>query len=385
MKLTKDDIQLKAETTWEEAGRRGTIAMATGTGKSKIFINRLKKQEPGDYQAFLAVPTEAMRDYNWRGEFAKWGALEIFDKHVLAECYASMHKIKGHHFKIVCLDEGHRLTPLSFQFFQNNTIEEIIVLTATPPKKLEKIELLSQIAPIVFSYSLQEAVDDGIVSPFVIKVVQTYLDNTERYLEVGTGEHTYMQTEYQRYRTLTNSMTKLKVKSKAYKHRVFERARVIYNSISKTKLAEQLIATQLQEPSRGLIFCGSIAQATKLCPYSYHSGNKNIPATGDTYLKQFKNLEINKLSCVQSLNEGMDLPMMDKAIVTQVKRDELHLIQQIGRIIRFREDHQAEIWLIQALYTSDEEWVNNALLSFDSSIITYYSQKSLETNEIQIN
>ena len=48
---------------------------------------------------------------------------------------------------------------------------------------------------------------------------------------------------------------------------------------------------------------------------------------------------------------------------------EIGVTKLIGRIIRFREGHQAVIYILVAKGTKDEAWLEKALMSFDSKTI----------------
>ena len=68
----------------------GMVAMATGSGKSRVAVEVAKYyfNPEHDYHAALLVPTEKLRDENWKEEFEKWEARNIW-KHTERLCYAS--------------------------------------------------------------------------------------------------------------------------------------------------------------------------------------------------------------------------------------------------------------------------------------------------------
>ena len=87
------------------------LAMATGSGKSKIPILYAQKNKHKVKKIALIVPTERLRDEDWHNEFIKWGAEEIWSN-VTRLCYASAHKIKKEEFDLVILDRHlSRLNP----------------------------------------------------------------------------------------------------------------------------------------------------------------------------------------------------------------------------------------------------------------------------------
>ena len=86
------------------------------------------------------------------------------------------------------------------------------------------------------------------------------------------------------------------------------RMRFIYNLKSKTKVAKYMLEKMISRDERTLIFAGSIATAEKLESNSFHS-----KSNGKAFDK-FMNKEINRLSSVKSLNEGVNIPDLDNAL-----------------------------------------------------------------------
>jgi superfamily II DNA or RNA helicase len=366
--MTKDDVQQKAIIVWNES-KRGLLAMATGTGKSKIAIDEAKREhkiEKTSFKAILIVPTTKLRDVTWAEEFTKWKALGtwiVMDKY----CYASIAKIKGKSYDLVILDEAHYLTEANYKFFKQNKIKNIMALTATPPEDPVKRALLDTIAPVVFRYKLEEAETDGLIAPFNITVIEFPLDTSRKNIKSGTKTKPFMQTEKAKYDYLCTKISRMyysNVSADVKKWAYFDRMRFIYNLPSKTRLAQQVIKNRMS--GRYLVFGGSIDQINTLMhPYVYHS------KTVDTYYNKFLNKEISSLGAVKALNEGQNIPDLDMILVVQLNSKELDIIQRIGRVVRWREGHTAEVIILIASGTKDEEWLQKALQGFDESKITF--------------
>ena len=143
--------------------------------------------------------------------------------------------------------------------------------------------------------------------------------------------------------------------------------RAIYNLESKTNIAKMALG-QLDQDDRTLVFCGTVEQAEKISEYTYHSKNKKQSKVN---LDKFINKEINEISCVKRLNEGENLPDLDKAIIVQLNSQEKDLVQRIGRLIRYRPGHMAHILILVAKDTQDEVWLSSALENIDKSIIDF--------------
>ena len=72
---------------------------------------------------------------------------------------------------------------------------------------------------------------------------------------------------------------------------------------------------------------------------------------------------------MESLNEGENIPNLDAVIIEAFNSKPLNLIQRIGRVVRIRDNHKANIYILVSKETQQEEWLNNALSSLDSSNI----------------
>jgi len=145
---------------------------------------------------------------------------------------------------------------------------------------------------------------------------------------------------------------------------------VLYDLKSKTELAKYMLDNIINHNLRLLIFCGSIKQAETLCDYTYHS------KTTDEHLNMFVNKKINRLACVQALNEGHNIPKVDAALIVQLNSNDKDLIQRIGRVIRLRDGHKANIWILSTIDTQDEKWVDKALSNFNN--IVYINEKNIK-------
>lgn len=373
MKRTKNEVQQEGLAAFKAHNSKGILAMATGTGKSKIAIDYCVELHKDNFElrVLIVVPTEKLRDVNWKNEFDKWDASFIWNNNVERSCYKSINKIQGEVFDLVVLDEGHNITELNSQFFQQNTVHSVMVLTATPPTDEVKIRILEELSlDIVYRVTLDQAVEWGLVSPYKIKIVKVSLDTAHKYIKAGTKDNPFWTTESNHYYYLTKKFRNAVAKGSNVQKSVLNRMHFIYGLKSKTDAAKLLLEYVIPKEERTLIFAGTTAQADELCEHRFHS-NQTKEESKDFDL--FASGQINRLSSVRALNEGHNIDALDNALIIQVNSNELHLIQRIGRIIRYREDHEGSIYIIVSRGTVDEDWLNKALLesTIDESNIEY--------------
>lgn len=379
----KNTVQSEAYREWHKWNNSwGLIAAATGVGKSRIALiaaSWIVEQKP-NARILICVPTERLRDKNWEEEFRKWKMIRVYNKNVTRVCHVSMSKIEKETYDMVIFDEAHNITEMNSTFFKKNTIHTAMCLTATPSSDPLKKLLLTECGfKTVYSLSLDIAVKLRLVSPYEITIIETRLESSKKTVPGGSKEKPFLNTELNQYNYLTNTVNKLMFnKSKTPKEqavvqfRVIARMHFIYNLQSKMEAAENVIRN-LPKDERTLIFCSNIAQAEKLCSDTYHS------QTDDTALKSFMKGDINTLSCVQSLNEGHNIPVkVDNAVVVQINSSDRTLVQRIGRVLRYKKGHVAKIILIVCVETVDENWLFKAIAGLDESKITRVRYKNLE-------
>ena len=367
-------VQEEAKQAVIDNGGKGMIAMATGAGKSRVAVELAKHYAAPSLFAYkeiaVIVPTEKLRDENWKEEFYKWGAAVEWSA-VTGLCYASGSKIVNRDFGLAILDEGHNITELSSEFFINNNVKRTVLLTATPPEDKVKKQILSDLdINLVYELTLDQAVRLGFVAPYKITVVSVALDNTTKNIPGGTKLKPFMTTESAAYayhcKAIQQAMfDKTPSGRKRHQFAILRRMQFIYKIPSKTEVIKFLLEKVIPQDDRSLIFCGSIEQAEAVCPNRYHS------KSGDKAYNAFKAEEINRLSCVKAINEGHNFPGVDSGIVGQLNSKEKDLVQRIGRLIRYRPGHEAHLYIVVSESTQDEKWLENAVENLDQSKIEY--------------
>jgi len=105
-----------------------------------------------------------------------------------------------------------------------------------------------------------------------------------------------------------------------------------------------------------------------MCNYSVHSNNID----SDENLQLFKEGMIEKLSCVNQLNEGINIPELRSAIIMHSFGNERKLCQKLGRTLRLNPNEISTTHVLCYKNTVDEQWVNEALKDLDENKIKYF-------------
>lgn len=406
VQLMKDVRQGEALSAWLATGKsnstgscRGTIAGVTGFGKTKVAIEALmaffKTGELDDWlntyeqkPVILAVPTEELRDVTWADEVKKfYGAdgFKMFQKYVLPVCYASLNKVKCNGLLFIG-DEIHNMTENNTREFNNGFfVNHVIGLSATPPdpkRDATKAAIIEALAPVVYTYTYEDALRDGVISDFEVYVVPVMLDYTRKYIEAGKKDNRFWTTESAAYAFANKQLKKAfamppgKAKEAMFKFASMNRMHLIYKMESKIETAAKLIKHfHVSDPNkRSLIFDATIARLQKLMPaeLTFHFESKD-----DSALKKFMSKESRVLGAVKALNEGVNTPDVDYEFILQVNSNSRHTVQRIGRSIRFKEGHKTRVFILEQQGTQDVNWVMEAIKDIPPQLVFRKTLKEL--------
>ena len=128
---------------------------------------------------------------------------------------------------------------------------------------------------------------------------------------------------------------------------------VVYRAQSRIAYAINLIIKYHQKGNKILVMCQRIEQVQELSkmlvsiPHiQFHSAKKDD-------LEKYKSGQVRLCLSVGMLREGFDDPSTDVGIIVSTSITESFNIQSVGRIIRFKPDKEAKIFILVANNTSD--------------------------------
>jgi len=360
--MSKDQIQSEVVDEIIKHNGHGGLQIATGVGKTKIVIDYIKKAEIKS--VLWMVPTIKLRDKTIPAEFKKWDAEDIFKDYIQTICYKSINKLHDEEYDLIVMDEGHNITQISSMFFFKNKWNRILFLSATFPRYGFKYRFMEKLKiNLIRTITVDDAVEDNLISAYTIFVINTKLD-TQKVMS-GYGFPTSEQSTYDYYTKKIASYP-----FQAPQQLYLQRMRAIYDSKNKVRAAKKVLSTMA--PSlRVIIFASTIKAAESLCEYTYHS------KTDDHHYALFNEKKINRLAVVDAINEGDNLVDIDVVVIVQANSNDRKYIQRQGRGLRWRSDHLATIYIIQAINTVDVDWVNKSLSSISADNIFHLNEDIL--------
>ena len=369
----KDREQKKALNARARAGFVGSIIAGTGYGKSRCGVlaaaHILGKSK--DARGLILVPTTQLKE-QFTEEFSKWGEegclpqLEVI-------CYQSAYKLKNEHYDIVVCDEVHMgLSPKYRRFFENNTYEALLCMTATMPEEPEYCTMLQQLAPTNYRISLDECVSLGLVSPYEIHCIPVELTKKERkdYIDINNK---FVYWSYQLGPSAFDEAKRVLASSTAPPE-MKNAAAQFYNSIRKRKKivdfaqSKKTALKKIVKKAKGdkiLVFSGAnaftdlLAKATEPNSTVYHS--KKTKKQRDLAIKEFKDGTKTVLCSTKALNQGFDVPDAGIGVICGLTSKSLSMVQRVGRLIRFQEGKVGIIYILYVKDSQEEKWLNSSV------------------------
>lgn len=326
---------------------KGIYLIAPRVGKTKITIDSIKGLI--DWNIVISTPRVDINK-SWEDEFIKWN-LDITPKVI---CNNSLLKLKGENIDLLIIDECHLLSDNQIKNILAIKPKRLLLLTGT--LGVGKLQKLKQIfnTDLMVKYTIDNAIDDGIISDYEINIIKIELSPIEReiYTKLTRSfewckEQAFLFNKYQR------------AKMNAARKRMF----FIYNIQSKALAVKKFI----EDYERCLVFSSTIKTADIICEHSYHSKsmkNKNN-------LELFKDSKINKLAVCKMSDCGITFPNLKVGIIHQVQSNEEIFLQRSLRCCNLDGDKIAKLTIFVCKDTVDELWLDNCLKDIDKTRIKY--------------
>jgi superfamily II DNA or RNA helicase len=363
--MNKDIVQKEALSTLYSYSRCG-VGISVGVGKTLIALKHLEANYKPDIKVLVVAPKKSIYT-SWIDDSKKFN-LEYLLKNIEFTTYLSLNK-KDLNYDIIYLDEAHSLK-LNHDSWLSKYNGKILGLTGTPPRddKSEKAYMINKYCPIVYRYIIKEAVNDKILNDYRIVVHTVYLDNNKN-IKLKHGNREWYSSETEIYDYWSKRINDAKTKKEQQIMNVM-RMKAIMDFPSKLHYAKSLLESS---PNKCIVFANTQEQADKLCKDSFHSNNTD----SEDNLIKFKNDEINRLSCVLQLNEGVNIPNLKEGIIMHAYGNERKSVQRIGRLLRLNPNDTAIVRILCYMNTVDEKWVSTALLDFDNDKIMWVNDNEL--------
>jgi superfamily II DNA or RNA helicase len=383
--------QITAIEAWEHAGRRGILEHATGSGKTYTAILAMRSWLRARRVALVVVPSEILL-HQWQSEIGaeladlspqlllvgagndRWrqeDVLEGFSRveggpriilgmlQTVSSPLFLNRLAEGSHLLLVA-DEVHRVGSPKFSSLLSIDAAARLGLSATPVRYGDpdgSSKILSYFGPVLQPpFTLADAIAAGRLCHYNYYVHAIHLE----------------EQEVQEWRKLTKQIARDIAQSRAglndnplserARLLLIQRARILKGAAQKILLARDVVARAFEDGQRWLIYCddqrqlGAVMKTITelgLPAEEYHSsmlGHRQ--ATLDKFAV-FGGI----LVAIRCLDEGVDIPATDHALILASSRNPREFIQRRGRVLRtspgkfFAEVHDA---LVTPLFETEE-------------------------------
>lgn len=262
----------------------------------------------------------------------------------------------------------------------------ILGLTATYERLDGKEELIKKYCPIIDKITVQEALFNDWVSKYKEYLVLINVDDIEEYKNLNKeftshfeffnfdfdlamkmiGKDGYKYRLAYRDQLVPNDAT-IEAKSEMFKAITIHamgfmramQARKIFinNHPKKVEIARQII--KARPNSKIITFSNNIKMAESIGIGEVFSG-KTSKKKGRTTMENFNLKPTGVLNSIKKIIEGLDVKGLSVAINLGLDSSEIKAVQKLGRIIRFEEGKEAEMFNIVINNTAEVSWFKNS-------------------------
>ncbi|OLT44609.1 DNA repair helicase [Gordonia sp. CNJ-863] len=414
--------QKEALDEWRKHGRRAVIEAVTGSGKTEVGIAATLEAVAEGRRVLVVVPSrDLLRQWHERLVGAS-GALRVgrrgdanqdsfrqFDVIVSTVQSAVMPAAeKPPAGSLIVADEVHRYAADSFaKVLSTSSFDHRLGLTATLERSDDGIDrvLLPFFENVISGCTYQRGYKDGILAPVNVALVPVPFSPRERARydnldEIARGERTNLIGRFgcraEPFGSFLQDVQMLakddfsgdaSVRSARRYLKAFSDRRDLLASISGKEEALAEIAPLLERSSRALVFAETMSASASAAETLLKVGIAAAPYTSDltrneriALLRRFKHGSLTALAAPRVLDEGIDVPEADVAIVLAASRTRRQMIQRMGRVLRPKADGRAAVFVILYAEGSSEDPKNGAHGTFLEQL-TEIAQ-NLETVEV---
>ena len=372
--------QREALAAWQQAGGRGTVVLPTGAGKSHLALMAIQARK----RSTLVVAPTLDLVHQWfellRAAFGEPIGIIGGGDYTLApitvttydSAYMRMEQI-GDRFGLVIFDECHHLPGLSYALAARFSLAPFrLGLTATPERSDGRDASLTElIGPIVFRKDISELSGDYLAEYQTERIAVDLSPSEREEYEIERGIYLSFLKKNRIRMDRSNGWSEFVFRTsqsgegrramKAYRRQ----RELAFAAPAKLDYVEHLM--QVHGDGRILLFTQDNATAYRV------SKRFLIPAiTHQTKVRErsgilaaFSDGRYGAIVTSKVLNEGVDVPEANVAIVISGSGSVREHVQRLGRILRKKEGKQALLYELVSggtaeAYTSDRRREHDA-------------------------
>lgn len=354
----RDQRQQEFANIWINSGKHGILNLCPRFGKIYTTINIIEKLKPKSI--LIAYPDNKIKD-SWKTDFEKRG---FDDSGVTYTTHLSLKKYTENLYDLVVIDEIHLLSEAQIEaaaeLLEINI--NVLGLTGTMTSWTERTLAEELDLSVVATYSIEKAIEEGVIVDYEITVVRVPLDNKRK--NNYKGKLRTEKAQFDAYGWVINS---LEAQGKSTMFLRLARMRIIQNSVAKMEKTRELLKKHKDE--RVLVFCGVTKIADQLGIPSYHSKKEEKKIFDD-----FVSGKGNHLAVVKIGNTGVTYKPLNRVIINYFDSNAENLAQKINRCMAMEYNNpekKAQIYIVCSNEDVEAKWLKKALEFFEKSKIKF--------------
>ena len=369
--------QADALDAWQQRGCRGVIEAVTGTGKTRVGVAATLDELERRSQVVVLVPTVELQQ-QWVAELGSRlpafrrvgrmgaGVSESLATHdVLVAVVNSARATDVRPIRrggLLVADECHRYGSAVNQLALDPRFAHRLGLSATYARDDDgnMAWLDPYFGNTCFRLGYDRAVADGVVAHFNVVLVGVRFSRAEQarydYLTELMGglrrrlvrEHGVPEEPFDAFMLAVTALASGdgagKWVARSYRQAMLERRRLLADTPAKDSALKQL-APGVGAADRAIVFTQSIVATERVCRVLAGCGlrvavmHSALAARerGEA-LRRFAAGELDALAAPRVLDEGVDVPAADLAVIIGASRSRRQMIQRMGRVLRRKRD-----------------------------------------------
>lgn len=354
---------------WVSAGMRGVVVLPTGSGKTMIGLAAIVEARS---PTLIVVPTLELVD-QWSGEVRRILGIEPAEYTgeekevgcVTVSTYSSAYinaELLGNRFKLLIFDEVHHLPGEAYrQIAELSPAPMRLGLTATPERQDGLHSLLPElVGPVVYRLSPRDLEGKYLSSFEIVRVaVELPEDEARRYSKLVETYRSILRKYSLSVRTQEDFERLVRLSARYPDARnallaLMEARRIAYNTPVKVEKLKEILARHRGD--RVIVFTETndlvrLLSKTLLVPEITHKTPKHERRA---ILEMFRRGEVRVIATSHVLEEGIDVPEANVAVIISGTASPREYIQRLGRILRPREGKRAILYEIVTRGTKEQ-------------------------------
>ena len=386
--------QKNALRAWNENARKGLVEAVTGTGKTWLGLAAIAEELNFGGQVAVIVPTVELQR-QWSEELqrsfpeAQIGFLGNGSHEDLSSCdvlIAIVHSasqrdlgLRDHAFGLLIADECHRYGTDIFLNALEDGFKNRLGLTATRERADGGHKVVEDyFGKVVYTLGYRESIDNGYIADVKVAQIavnlaveeQAEFDElsemiTKSQFELskrfGLSVEPYSHFMAEIVRINKEGDMRDSMAAGRYLSSIRKRKALLANTPQKLSVVKHL-ARSIGESNGALFFTETISGAEAICDElkqvgitaaTIHSGLK--PQDRYSAFLGFQEKRIQVLTAAKVLDEGVDVPEADLAVIISASKTRRQMIQRMGRVIRVKADGRAARFVFVYVANTSED------------------------------